>query len=88
MVGWHHRLNGHRFGLTPGVGDGQGSLVCCTPWDCKVGYNCSTELTDWLVDMFYRHVIKNLLILILPFSFAIMKPINSFLQVSNSVRDP
>ena len=27
MVGWHHRLNGHGFGWTPGVGDGQGGLV-------------------------------------------------------------
>ena len=29
MVGWHHRHNGHGFGLTQGVGDGQGGLVCC-----------------------------------------------------------
>ena len=29
MVGWHHQLNGHGFGWTLGVGDGQGSLVCC-----------------------------------------------------------
>ena len=28
MVGWHHRLNGHGFGLTPGFGDGQGGLAC------------------------------------------------------------
>ena len=28
MVGWHHRLNGHGFGWTLGVGDGQGGLVC------------------------------------------------------------
>ena len=32
MVGWHHRLNGHEFEQTPGVGDGQGSLACCSPW--------------------------------------------------------
>ena len=32
MVGWHHRLNGHEFEQAPGVGDGQGSLVCCSPW--------------------------------------------------------
>ena len=32
MVGWHHRLNGHEFESTSGVGDGQGSLVCCSPW--------------------------------------------------------
>ena len=30
MVGWHHRLNGHGFGWTPGVGDGQEGLACCT----------------------------------------------------------
>ena len=35
MVGWHHRLNGHEFEEAPGVGDGQGSLACCSPWDCK-----------------------------------------------------
>ena len=29
MAGWHHQLNGHGFGLTPGVGDGQGGLACC-----------------------------------------------------------
>ena len=31
MVGWHHRLSGHEFESTPGVGDVQGSLVCCSP---------------------------------------------------------
>ena len=31
MVGWHHQLNGHEFKQTPGVGNGQGSLVCCSP---------------------------------------------------------
>ena len=35
MVGWHHRLNGHEFELAPGVGNGQGSLVCCSPWGHK-----------------------------------------------------
>ena len=32
MVGWHHRLDGHGFGQTTGVGDGQGALVCCGSW--------------------------------------------------------
>ena len=32
MVGWHHRLNGHGFGQTLAVGDGQGDLVCCGSW--------------------------------------------------------
>ena len=35
MVGWHHRFNGHRFGYSPGVGDEQGSLVCCGSWGHK-----------------------------------------------------
>ena len=35
MVGWHHWLNGHVFGQTPGVGDGQGGLVCCGSWGRK-----------------------------------------------------
>ena len=35
MVGWHHRLNGHEFEQALGVGDGQGGLVCCSPWGCK-----------------------------------------------------
>ena len=32
MVGWHHQLNGHEFEQTPGDCEGQGSLVCCSPW--------------------------------------------------------
>ena len=34
-VGCHHRLNGHEFEQAPGVGDGQGSLACCSPWGRK-----------------------------------------------------
>ena len=35
MVGWHHELNGHEFEQALGIGDGQVSLVCCSPWGCK-----------------------------------------------------
>ena len=35
MAGWHHRLNGHEFGWTLGVGDGQGGLASCSPCGCK-----------------------------------------------------
>ena len=35
MVGYHDRLDGHGFGWTPGVGDGQGGLVCCGSWGHK-----------------------------------------------------
>ena len=34
MVGWHHRLNGHDFEQALSIGDGQGSLACCSPWGC------------------------------------------------------
>ena len=43
MVGWHHQLNGHAFGWTPGVGDGQGGLVCCGSWGHK-----ESDMTEWL----------------------------------------
>ena len=43
-VGWHHRLNGHEFESTPGVGDGQGSLACFSPWGCRVWHDWTTEL--------------------------------------------
>ena len=35
MVGWHYRLKGCEFEQTPGDGEGQGSLVCCSSWCCK-----------------------------------------------------
>ena len=35
MVGWHHRLDGHESEQAPGFGNGQGSLVCCSPWGGK-----------------------------------------------------
>ena len=35
MVGWHHRLDRLEFEQALGVGDGQGSLACCSPWGCK-----------------------------------------------------
>ena len=43
MVWWHHRLNGHEFEQTPGVGDGQRSLACYSPWVAK----SRTWLSDW-----------------------------------------
>ena len=35
MIGWHHQLNGHEFEQTSGDSEGQGNLVCCSPWDHK-----------------------------------------------------
>ena len=43
MVGWHHWLNGHEFEQAPGDGEGQGSLVCCSPWRRK-----ELNTTEWL----------------------------------------
>ena len=43
MVGWHHWLNGHEFEQAPGLGDGQGSLACCSPWGRRVGHDWATE---------------------------------------------
>ena len=51
MVGWHHQLSGHGFELAPGVGDGQESLVCCSPWCHKESDNWATELNrHWVKD--------------------------------------
>ena len=48
MVGWHHRLNGHAFEQALGVGDGQGSLVCCSPWGHKELEELdTTEQLNW-----------------------------------------
>ena len=35
MAGWHHRCNEHELGQTPGDGEGQGDLTCCSPWGRK-----------------------------------------------------
>ena len=45
IVGWHHRLDGHGFVWTPGVGDGQGGLACCSSWGCKE--LDTTERLNW-----------------------------------------
>ena len=45
MVGWYHRLYGHTFESTPGVGDGQGSLACCSP--CGHKELDTTEQLNW-----------------------------------------
>ena len=43
MFGWHHWLNRHEFEQAPGVGDGQESLVCCSPWGRR-----ESDTTKWL----------------------------------------
>ena len=52
MVEWHHWLNGHESGWTPGVGDGQGGLACCSPRGHRVRHDWTTEL-NWTVMITY-----------------------------------
>ena len=49
MVGWCHRLHKHESEQTPGVGDGQGGLACCSPWDRK-----ESDTNEWLNWTVYR----------------------------------
>ena len=60
MVGWHHRLNGHGFWWSPGVGDGQGGLACCSSWGRKE--SDMTELlncTDTKLQAIYKPKIQH-----------------------------
>ena len=57
MAGWHHQLYGHEFEWTPGVGDGQGGLVCCSPW----GRKDQTRLSD-CTEMNWEVSSKNLMV--------------------------
>ena len=50
MIGWHHWLSGPEFEPSPGVGDRQGSLTCCSPWGCKE-LN-TTEMLNWTMFLF------------------------------------
>ena len=61
MVGWHHWLYGHEFEQTPGDGKGQGSLACCSPWNCRVRHDLTTEqqlfLSVWFSNMKSIHTV-------------------------------
>ena len=52
MAGWHHRLHWRESEWTPGVGDGQGGLVCCDSWGCK-----ESNTTEWLNWTELNHII-------------------------------
>ena len=56
IVGWHHRLDGHEFEQAPGVGDGQGSLACCSPWGRK-----ELDMTEQLNWVMWRLTVARLL---------------------------
>ena len=53
MAGWHHRLDGHELEQALGVGDGQGSLACCSPRCCRVGH-------DWVTGLNWLNIVKNI----------------------------
>ena len=57
MAGWHHRLSGHGFGWTPGVGDGQGGLACCGLWGCRVRHDWAPELS-WTEEVSKAHILR------------------------------
>ena len=69
MAGWCHWLDGHEFEWTPGVGNGQGGLTCCSPWGHK-----ESDMTEWLNWYWLRvsFIVQKLLSLIRPhlFTFA------------------
>ena len=58
MVGCRHRLDEREFEQAMGVGDGQGGLVCCSPWGCRVRHDWATEL-NWKSEK--EHIISFIL---------------------------
>ena len=74
MVGWHHRLNGHEFEQTPGVGDGQGGLACFSPWGRK-----ELDMTEWLT---HQIIFK---ILLFSHEVNISGAIHSFTEIPVSI---
>ena len=65
MVGWHHRPDGHEFEQALGVGDGQGSLACCSPWGHKESDTTerlnSNKMTNTYIIIRYFQKIKYIL---------------------------
>ena len=85
MVGWHHQLNGHGFGWTPGVGDGQGGLACCGSWGCKESDMTEwlnwTELTDTIQTVYLRIIIGEETILLFKFNEPDVFSVSSFFNL-------
>ena len=57
-VGWYHQLNGHASEEALGVGDGQGSLACCSPWGRRVRHEWATELNWTASDMNQKYELR------------------------------
>ena len=88
MVGWQHWLDGHEFEQALGVGDGQGSLVCCSPWHHK-----ESNMTEWLDWLDWTYVgYFHLLAIMLLWTFMsgkLLKLLNSqFLPQTNGIKIP
>ena len=79
MVGWHHRLNGHGSGWTPGVGDGQGGLACCGSWGRKE--SDTTERLNW-TELGWAYAFERIVYFIQYFVYLI---VGMFFKLSNSV---
>ena len=60
MVGWHHQLDAHEFGWTPGVGDGQGGLACCGSWNRNVSN--TTKWLNWTECIIFNRICQNVFI--------------------------
>ena len=70
MAGWHHRLDGHEFGWTLGVGDGQQGLACCNSWGRK-----ELDMTEWLNWTELNHSHAHILNSLFQFSFTLGFPL-------------
>ena len=76
IVGWHHWLDGHESEQAPGVGDGQGSLACCSPWGHKE--SDTTEQLNW-TELIYVYVLSHfssIWLLVIPWTVACQAPLS------------
>ena len=77
MFGWHHQFDGHGFEKTPGVGDGQGGLACCSPWGHKESDTTERlNWTDWNFPNFTIQLISKTGVPIIPWLFKITLPVS------------
>ena len=83
MVGWHHQLAGHEFEQAPGVGDGQGSLACYSPWGCTE--LDTTEPPNW--NELIRFCMQQYIVL-LPICILLFKWMTSLFLVSATCFPP
>ena len=84
MVGWHHQCNGHESEQAPEVGDGQGSLACCSPWGCK-----ESDRTEWLNWIELKNFSQFLVIYTVKgYGLVNKAEVDAFLEFSCFVNDP